>query len=63
MSRREWFDTLSRLEVIDRLGPEIRERLADGEIDLREAVEELNQLYAGADERHRLLPTNAPSLL
>ena len=51
MSRRERFDaaldTLSRLEVIDRLGPKIRERLADGEIDLREAVEELNQLYAG----------------
>lgn len=48
MSRRERFDaaldTLSRLEVIDRLGPEIRERLADGELDLREAVEALNQL-------------------
>lgn len=40
-------DVARRLEVIDRLGPKIRERLADGEIDLREAVEELNQLYAG----------------
>lgn len=27
----------------------IRDRLADGEIDLREAVELLNQLYARAD--------------